>query len=164
MSLGCNELTDDQLLEILQESLDELAQRSGVVREYAQKMVLKGAEKVKIEEDVLKNALEAVRNEYKSKLTSEVLKDLRQMVEAGEVRLISPADEANLSLEAERIAFRKLLAEAEKKMANTEEFSFSIRGPSVTINFGSQHHTVLHILNPQQVAKLASYVSDIVGV
>jgi hypothetical protein len=94
MDLGLKALDDDQLIELLGQCCNELAERDPVVRDLAQSAIFGEAEKLRLMKESAKEAVEEARSEYIEDLHREVGAEVRRAVQAGEIRLLSPAEES----------------------------------------------------------------------
>lgn len=122
MDLGISLLTDDQLVELLQEACAVLAQRDPIVREAAQKTIDKEAEKLKKKREAalqtirtldnqiadLKRAIEVavreVEKDYIAQLRQEVFEMVQAEVNSGQLKLVTPKREAEWVVEATQLA------------------------------------------------------------
>jgi hypothetical protein len=104
MDLGLKNLTDDQLLELLQEACHELGFRDAGVRRLAQDCIFEEAERLKLAKVAAKRSIEQARERYKEGLIVELAKDatetLEEMLETGEVQLFTPGEESELVVHA----------------------------------------------------------------
>lgn len=162
MSLGTNQLSDDQLLELLKEACNELAVRAGPVREAAQKVIVTGAESIKIHEKVFTEAAVTVRREYEKQLYNETYEHVKLLVQNGSAMLADSAEEARLAIEAEKKAFAEL---TKQQVGHNAKFELRIRGSEVTITTqGNATLTVRHTLNEKEVRDLSQLVARIIGI
>lgn len=165
MSLGTNQLSDDQLLELLKEACNELAVRAGPVREAAQKVIVTGAESIKIHEKVFTEAAEVVRREYEKQLYNETYEHVKVLIKSGSATLADSAEEARLAIEAEKKAFAELTAQAAQAVGHNAKFELRIRGPEVMITTqGNATLTVRHTLNEKEIRDLSALVARIIGI
>jgi len=110
--LGASELTDDQLVDLLQEACAELAQRNYVVRNAAQQVILDEAEKMKI----MQKAINKVRKQFAGEIRSQIQKEIAQEVKLGNVRIMTPAEEARLIAKYTNEALNELKYPEEQKI------------------------------------------------
>lgn len=103
--LGLHELSDDQLLDLLEESCAELAQRDGYVKRLAQRRIASQAEQLKVLRDVVERWADQAKADYLRKLKETCEKELRAGIDSGEIRL-------NLKEETEAIVRASLDAKA----------------------------------------------------
>ena len=112
MNLGLSELTDDQLVELLQEACNELAQRDPIVRKAAQETIDKEAIKLKVlreeasvlrltresmEEDLrywITQAIERTKKQYQDQLEKDVAEFVKEEIKAGRYRVMDSKEEA----------------------------------------------------------------------
>lgn len=166
MSLGTNQLSDDQLLELLQEACNELAVRAGPVREAAQEVIVTGAESIKIHEKVFTEAAVTARREYEKQLYAETYEHVQLLVKNGSAMLSDSGEEARLAIEAEKKAFAELTKQqAAQAVGHNAKFDLRIRGPEIMITTqGNATLTVRHTLNEQEVRDLSALVARIIGI
>jgi hypothetical protein len=123
MNLGLSELTDDQLVELLQEACNELAQRDPIVHKAAQAAIDHEALKLKavreekelqvrvIEEEsralrfgiaekeahlryFMRQAIQRATEEYRDQLAKDVSALVKEEIAAGRYRVMTPEEEA----------------------------------------------------------------------
>lgn len=87
MDLGLEELTDDQLLDLLQQACLELARRDGYVRQLAQRTIVTAAEKMKALREVAEPLVLQIKREYIAQLKQEVESEMREALQSGVIRL-----------------------------------------------------------------------------
>lgn len=165
MSLGTNQLSDDQLLELLKEACNELAVRAAPVRDAAQKVIVTGAESIKIHEKVFTEAAVTVRREYEKQLYAETYEHVQLLVKNGSAMLADSGEEARLAIEAEKKAFASLTAQAVQMLGPNAKFELRIRGSAITITTQDNATlTVRHTLNEREVRDLSQLVARIIGI
>lgn len=111
MDLGLEQLTDDQLLELVQEACHELAARDPYVRGMAQHTITTEADRVTLQRAMLKEAVTAVAGAYVEQIRKETFDEVREGVRAGTIRLLTPAQEARALVESTLAAKIKLIDE-----------------------------------------------------
>ena len=159
MDLGLKNLTDDQAVELLQEVLQDLAQRDPVVRNIAQSAIFTESEKL----DLLKNAAEDARNalkqSYVNDIERQVFDEIKRGVAAGEISLVSSREEAELVKNASIDARIKLIDEAITELRKGQAiFWFEVRERQITVSLGpdgSKRLQINHRLDTSQISKLA---------
>jgi len=94
MDLGLASLTDDQLVDLLDEACRELSTRAWFVREAAQRTITSNAQKLTDLEIAIKWAVGKTRDEYLAQLKQDVLAFVQQEVQTGNLRVMTPEEEA----------------------------------------------------------------------
>lgn len=130
MDLGLKQLSDDQLVDLLQQACQELGQRAGFVRDAAQQVICTEAEKMLVFKSSLQKAVIIARQTFIAQLDSEVREIVCKGVEDGSIRLVSVDEETaevartsretllQLSEISERDAFLKAKAAIETKISS----------------------------------------------
>jgi len=98
MDLGISLLTDDQLLELLQEACVELGNRDPVVRKIAQSVISTEAERTKLRREAVHGAVKEVRKRYVRQLKQEIQEQLEIEVRKG-ARVLTVIEEADIVAE-----------------------------------------------------------------
>lgn len=165
MDLGLSELTDDQLLELLQEACGELAQRDPFVRDLAQKDVFDQAEKLRLAKEAALEAIQQVQREYIAGLKTEMAEKIRAGVKDGTVRLVPPEVEEKEAQEATLETKIALIDEAvaNLKRGSRERFFFEIAGDLVTISFGRNRIHATHQLSPGAIQETGYVLRSILA-
>ena len=163
MDLGLGELTDDQLLDLLEQACNELATRDGYVRKFAQQTIVSGAEKAKIARDALVGAAERVKADYIRQIRSEVEQDVRAAVASGEIRL-DAIEEQRAIVEASLESKIKIIDEmvGKLKAGKGDRFFCEIQGTLVTVNFGKQRLQAKSMLSPEAMEAIGVQLRNIV--
>jgi hypothetical protein len=112
-NLGLSELTDDQLMELLQEMCMELSTRDPIVRQVAQKTIYTKAEHLKARRIAMKEAIQGMRKRYVKGLKEEIAEAIQQQIKRGEIRVVTEEEERTIR-ENITIKQRQLAAKAEK--------------------------------------------------
>lgn len=121
MDLGLGQLTDDQLLELIQEACREVAARDPYLRGMAQHTITTAADRVTLQRAMLKEAVTAVAGAYVEQIRTETFEEVREGVRNGTVRLITPAQEARVLVESTLEAKIKLIDETVAKIEKAAE-------------------------------------------
>ena len=91
LDLGLAELTDDQLLDLLEQSCLELAKRDGYVRQLAQSTIVRSAHRMLALREAVQPIAERVRRDYlddlKRQVTDGLEADMREALRSGDMRL-----------------------------------------------------------------------------
>lgn len=103
MDLGLSSLTDDQLVELLQEACCELAKRAWFVREAAQKVIVTNAEKMQNMRHYYEMAIKKERTKYFEALREEVFRETHDQVIEGWIRVATVEEETDAIVKAARI-------------------------------------------------------------
>lgn len=116
--LGLSQLTDDQLVELLSEICAEAAQRDPYVRKAAQNAINEKAAEAKMLRDAARSttrsyekkmedlemcirwAIDAATNQYWKQLRDDVYAAIQEEVNTGQIRLVTPEQEAQHILDA----------------------------------------------------------------
>ncbi len=104
MDLGLKALSDDQLVNLLRETLSEFASREKFVREAAQRVISDEGERLKHFRNCLTQAVTAVRKQYEQQLESEVFQFVVDGVKDGSIKILDSSDEAQRIVEASNFA------------------------------------------------------------
>ena len=110
--LGLNGLTDDQLVDLLNQVLTELTMRNHYVRSATQDAIFTHAQKLEALKKAATAAVRTCREEYTRQIEQEILDDIKEQFQAGKIRLFTPEEEARLIAEADQM-YRSQLAEAD---------------------------------------------------
>lgn len=135
MSLGTETLTDDQLLELLQEACLALASRDGYVRALAQKTIVTEGQRLQIAKASLEGAVDKLRLDYVTQIQQEAEEHVRAMAAAGTLQLVAPQEEAAMIIEAHRVAKLKIMEELMRP--SSAEVTLTISGDQVNIRSGN---------------------------
>lgn len=111
MDLGLNKLTDDQLLELLQQACAELAIRDHYVRNLAQQTIFTEAEKLKAMKQEMEGAVAAAKAEHVAQLRQEIEAEVRRAVSAGEIQLFQPGEEPKIVVQTDLDVRAKMIQE-----------------------------------------------------
>ena len=115
-SLGLELLTDDQLLDLLQEACAELGQRDPVVRNLAQKSIYAEAERLKVYKDSIAQAIAKARDNYELSVRKEVEAAIQEEVKSGRWNPMASGEEADLIVAADREVKQRIVMEAQKAL------------------------------------------------
>ena len=96
MNLGLSELTDDQLVELLQEVLQECSSRDPIIRKVSQAKINDEADLLKKKRKLAQKAWNRVKQDYIESLRREFKEAVEQKVKAGEILVVSAAEEARV--------------------------------------------------------------------
>ena len=96
MSLGLENLSDDQLLNLWKELYAELGTRLYGVSEMARQIVIDEREAAKVRKEALEKAIAAAKDEYALLIEKETLEAVWKAAKEGTIRLLTPDEEANL--------------------------------------------------------------------
>lgn len=162
MPLGCDKLTDDQLVELLQEACSELACRSDLVRNHAQRVIKGGAWEMEQKLKALEEEVSKARHAYISQIKQETKDDVKRMLTTGEIRLMKPVEEADLAHRTERQALTDLLAEITASQATGDNFHIWIRGPLISASFGPKTVDLRHNLTKTQISLMGDYLTQVI--
>ncbi len=110
-NLGLDQLTDDQLLELVVETCQELVERDPCVRNLAQATITTEAEQLAVKRAAVKKAVAAVTGEYMKQIQEETLAEVREGVRKGTIRLLTSAQEARVAVDATYEAKIKVIDE-----------------------------------------------------
>jgi hypothetical protein len=95
MSFGIDQLTDDQLLELLQEACVELGRRDPIIRGLAQQGIATEAETMVARRAALEKAIEKEQKKYLQEISKEAEEEVQKAAKAGTLRLATPIEEAD---------------------------------------------------------------------
>lgn len=109
MSLGCGQLSDDQLFQLTQEICGEWVKRDPIVRKAAQAEIYSAAEKLEVMRSSIARAIGEFKAAYEKRIFEECRVAVTEGVGSGEIKLFTPQQEAtfiaNATIKArERIA------------------------------------------------------------
>lgn len=108
MDLGLKQLSDDQLVELLQEACAELGTREHYVRTAAQNVIQDEAEKMHVFQRLLGEAVSKTRAQFVKQLEKEVYRWVESGVKDGSIRIVNPDQEAALLVEASQVAIEAI--------------------------------------------------------
>lgn len=114
--LGLNTLTDDQLLDLLQEACAELGQRDPVVRTLAQKSIYAEADRIRVFKDSIEGAVEKARREYEASIRKESEDLVRNAVATGQWSPMTSTEEGRMAVDTEREIKQRMVLEADKAL------------------------------------------------
>ena len=100
MAFGIDGLSDDQLLELLQEACVELGRRDPVVRNLAQSGIATAKEDMVARRAALEQAIEKEQRKYLKLVAKEAEDEVQKAAKAGTLRLVTPIEEADEIAEA----------------------------------------------------------------
>ena len=168
MDYGISALTDDQLIELLAQACGELGTREFHVRRLAQQTIIDGAEKLRVAEAAAVCAIERAINSYVLQINAEVAKEVGDAIKTGAIRLVSPAQEADIvavaTLRAKIGAAKELIAKMEK---GDERFFVEVepgdhrREGMATVCCGSVSVKVPCALSQSRLKSLATYLASL---
>lgn len=162
MSLGCNELTDDQILDLLKETLDELASRHHIVREHTQRMIKECGGRLADQEKTLTKQLEQAREAYLNGIRKDVKDELQRMIATGELRVMTPLEEANYVSSVEKEEFLKIVEDVQNAQEAGGNWHLWIHGGTISATFGSRTMDVKHNLTQEQIHALGQILADMI--
>lgn len=154
--LGLNALTDDQLLNLLQEACGELAARDPFVRGLAQQQIFTEAEKVKALKEGAAKAVEALKREYCKSISADIANAVRSSHKAGKLQLLNAEQEANVVVDAEIHTRIALIDEAVAKLkaGTSERFALEITPAYIAFCDGGQNFQMPRKMAPDTVTAL----------
>ena len=121
MDLGLGELTDDQLLELLQEACRELGRRDPYLRGLAQHTITTEAERTALERGMAQEAVKALAGSYVEQIRQETFHEVKKGVRNGTIGLLTPAQEARVAVESSMEARIRLIDETLAKIMVDEQ-------------------------------------------
>ena len=116
--LGLSALSDDQLLELLQEACGELGQRDPVVRNLAQKTIYSEAERLAVYKRSIETAVKVAKADYEQSVRRDVEQAITEDVRMGRWKPLDSSEEAALVVQEDRRMKQVLVAEAQKALAS----------------------------------------------
>lgn len=116
MDLGLHDLTDDQLLELVQETCIELGRRDPYIRNMAQGTITTEAEKLAIRRAAIKEAVAEAMGQYIDAIRRETALQVSKEVSNGTIRLLTPDQEGKVVADATLEAKIKLINEVIAKI------------------------------------------------
>lgn len=158
-NLGLDQLTDDQLLDLLTEACAELGQRDPLIRNLAQKAIYAEAERVKVFKTSIEAAVAAAKADYEKAVRKEARKLVDDSVKRGKWSPMGANEEVCLAVAAEVERRKELISEAEKALGSTEQkLWLSISATSINASYMYQgltrRTTNSNRLNPEKVETL----------
>lgn len=143
--LGLSALTDDQLLNLLEEACNELAGRAGFVRELAQETITNSAKKMEAAKEAMEEAVEEAMSDYRRLMKQEAKEELTAGIAAGTIRLL-PAVETKALVEA---SIEARIAAIDEEIRKLEEGSQA----RSYAELDSQDMVVRVVCNGEQIEK-----------
>jgi hypothetical protein len=89
VDLGLSELTGDQLLELVEQTCEELIARDPYLRNMAQATITTAADRLAVRRAALKEAVTRECGAYIQQMRDEALAEVRQAVQDGSLRLLT---------------------------------------------------------------------------
>ena len=182
--LGLDALTDDQLLDLLGQACMELSARDPMVRNLAQVTIDTEAEKLKIKQEAEKTklfskkeaietfksaaegALKKARREYENQILTEIAVEVRKMVSAGEITLLTADQEAAVAVKAEIQARITLIDEAINQLKSTgypsgDRFAFEFTRNYIAFTHGGNNFQMSHKINPKVLDQIGASLKQL---
>jgi len=150
MNLGLSELTDDQLVALLQEVLQECASRDPIVRNITQQKINDEAEMLKQRRALAKEAWNQARSGYLKGLRKELRQAFEEKARSGDVLLVTAAEEAEVINGVARDAITK--AKQELKDRIVKDTQNEIRSKVLSGE--------MEVLSPQEKENLVKHATD----
>lgn len=157
MPLGLDALTDDQLFNLCKEMCLELSQRDPFIKRCAQAEITTAAERLQISRDALIEAAKSVRERYVKDIRKEVLAEVNELVNKGQIKLMNVEEEAVVIKEADVLARRELLQklrDTAKKGLMPSGLVMRLDGKKVTLRFGSTEISGMTSMDAQGARQL----------
>lgn len=110
MNLGLNQLSDDQVLELLQEILAEFGSRAHYVRHLAEELVLTEAEKAKAARDACERARAKALADFRERIYRDILPEVEAAMTEGRWAPMDADEESAYIPEATRRAVAEIEA------------------------------------------------------
>ena len=131
VDLGLRELTDDQLFELIRQACDELVARDPYLRNLAQATVTAYAEELTVRRAAMKEAVTIAMEAYIAAIREEAAEDLREALQRGEARLLTPEQEGKAAADSTLEAKIQLIDETVAALLarNGHRPTFRTRGP-----------------------------------
>lgn len=165
MDLGLDQLTDDQLLELLGQACESLARREHYVRQMAQKTIVDQATKMKAFRAALEEAVLKTRLQYLEDLKNDVSAEVRTAARNGEIKLLTPSQEAKAvvtaALETRIALIDEAVADLRRGIGASEKFFFEISGDQVTVSFGQNRVQARHLLGDSEIVALGNQLREL---
>ncbi len=151
--LGLGALTDDQLLELLQQACGELAARDPLVANLAQATIFSEADKLKALKEGAREAVLAVRKKFEQQVAADVAKSVRQKYKDGKLTLLTAEEEVKLAVKSEIQTRIALIDEAVAQLKgggipSGERFAFEISGMYIAFTHGGHNYQMAHRIAP----------------
>ena len=121
MNLGLEGLTDDQLVSLLQEVLQECASRDPIIRKIGQGKIDDEAEMLKLKREAMKHAYDLARRDYLKGLGKELKAAFKKDALNGKIQLVTAAEEAEVVNAAARKAVSEAKQELKEKISKDTE-------------------------------------------
>jgi hypothetical protein len=163
MDLGLSALTDDQLLDLLQQACGELVTRDPFVRGLAQAAIFTESEKLAAIKKEAAKCVENVRREYIQQIGKEVAQSVRDSYKAGKLRLLDSKQEANAATTAEVKERIALIDETIKKLkaGDAGRFAFEITGQYIAFSHAGKNYQTAKKLPPDTVEKVGNTIKGL---
>jgi hypothetical protein len=156
MNLGLDQLTDSQLLELLQQAWVEVATRSAIVQNLALEDNRSMAEKVNEFKRLYESNVEEQRGLARLNLNMAITAEIAKEVLSGDLRLLSPEEEAKIVAVADTAARLKLIEKLQEELRNGNvALSLTVSGPVVTVKHSGATNEYRHSLSPRQIEAIA---------
>ena len=165
--LGLNQLSDDNLFELLVEACQELGQRDPVVRAVSQKAIYAEAEKLKEFKAGALAAVEKEREKCRQLIRKEAKEWVDSLVKSGAWHPLGNGDELKLILEEDQRRRQEVIAETRKALeagSADQKLWLNITTTSVAASYmykGTQRQTTqANKLNPAKVDRLIAALKE----
>ncbi len=173
MDLGISTLSDDQLLELLEQACTEFGMRTLGVYNLATAKVMDVGSKTKAVEKALQAGIRSLRNTEEVRIAEQIKCELKALFDAGELRVMNAHQEATLVAKTAKQVLDRL-AEFEREYAARMQqgacLNFSVKGdgeircaielPGVTpFNIRTQRQ-----MSPAQIEELGRQLRQAIGV
>lgn len=163
MSLGLEELSDDQLVDLIGAACDEAGRRHPIVRKATQGRITTAAEDATYRVAAAKSAIRRARRRYLLELRNEVMAHVEEGVKAGEIKLIANGTELQEIAKADEAAKRKLIGMMLKIKGNSR-LTLNIHAGVVTLYDGVTTVSVLQPVSDWWVADVFQTIARRLGI
>lgn len=172
MDLGLNTLTDDQLLDLLEQACGELANRDRLVREWAQGVISDEAEKLQARREAALEAREELREQYIQLARREAIEYVRELWKTGRLQLFdSPDQEAKVVAGGVMAARKVIVSEIEKELKDGKRsLAIAVQGPKtdglvyVAITFGEKRVACKRALTDKEAQEIGLALRAALGI
>ena len=156
MNLGLDQLTDGQLLELLQQGWAEVATRSAIVQNLAVEDNRSMAEKMDEFKAIYEASTEEHRRNLRGQLKAAIRDEVVSQAASGELRLLPVEEEARLIASADMSTRLELIEKLQEELRKGNvALSLTVSGPVVTVKHGGAMNEYRHSLSARQIEAIA---------
>ena len=165
MNLGLDQLTNSQLLELLQQAWMEVGTRSAYTQYCAVDDNESAAEKLRSFEAMVLEQTGEMRQIERERARAAIAEEIRKAVATGEIRLLSAKDEATIVRDVTMETKIALIDEAVAGLKSRagKRFTCEINGVYVKLSYGRETIATTTALLPGEIESICHYLKRLVA-